>query len=70
MVQELNELKWLLLPLYPLLVVILFGGWLWVRARHSRFASVRLKLLGMSMEMSFGTEARRQLREQTHDKEI
>lgn len=63
MVQELNELKWLLFPLYPLLVVILFGGWLWVHARRSRFVSIRLKLLGMSMEMNLGTEARVQPRE-------
>lgn len=58
MVQELNELKWLLLPLYPFLVIILFGGWLWVRAKRSRFVSLRLRLLGMSMEMNLGTEAR------------
>lgn len=69
MVQELNELKWLLLPLYPLLVIILFGGWLWARAKHSRFASVRLKLLGMSMEMTMGTEARSHPRETCDTKE-
>lgn len=70
MVQELNELKWLLLPLYPLLIVILFAGWLWVHAKRSRFVSVKLRLLGMSMEMNLGTEARTQPREPNQFKEV
>lgn len=51
MLKEVTELKWLLLPLYPFLVIVLFGLWVWVRARNTPHIDVKVRLLGMAVEL-------------------
>lgn len=51
MIQELKELQWLIIPLYPVIVVILFGVWLFVRARGSRRVDVKLSGLGVTLDL-------------------
>lgn len=51
MIAELNELKWLLLPLYPFLVVVLFGAWLYIRFGRSKKLELRAALWGISLEL-------------------
>lgn len=52
MIAELNELKWLLLPLYPFIVCILFGVWLFARFRRSKRFQLRANFLGVSLEIA------------------
>lgn len=47
MVAELNELKWLLLPLYPFIVILLFGAWLTMRVSRTRKVDVDVSILGL-----------------------
>lgn len=51
MIQELKELQWLIIPLYPVIVVVLFGVWLFVRARGSRRVDVKLSGLGVTLDL-------------------
>lgn len=51
MIAELNELKWLLLPLYPFLVVVMFGVWLYVRFGRSRRLELKASMWGVSLEL-------------------
>lgn len=52
MVHELNELKWLLLPLYPFLVLLLFGAWIMVRFKRSDSIHVAVSMFGLRLELS------------------
>lgn len=52
MIQELNELKWLLIPLYPVFVITMFGLWIAFRFNKSRDISLKVNLLGLSLEIS------------------
>lgn len=47
-------MKWLLLPLYPFIVLLMFLAWLWVRSHRSANVTVKLKMLGLSLGLSIG----------------
>lgn len=51
MVTEANELKWLLLPAYPFVVVLLFGFWITRRFRNERNFMLRISLFGMKLDI-------------------
>lgn len=54
MVSELNELKWLLIPLYPMIVVVMFGAWLVVRLRRAKTFRLHMTMLGIKLDLVLG----------------
>lgn len=54
MVSELNELKWLLIPLYPMILVIMFGAWLVVRLRRAKTFRLHMAMLGIKLDLVLG----------------
>lgn len=67
MVQELNDLKWLLIPLYPFLVIVFFGAWIRASARRSSKVVVNMSFLGMSMNVIVNDDKRCDAREELDD---
>lgn len=54
---DLSTLKWLILPLYPLLIIMLFGAWIVVRFRRERHFSLHMGMLGLKIDISVGHAA-------------
>lgn len=54
MIAELNELKWLLLPLYPVVVLLSLIGWVVYATKGRRRVALSVKLLGMQLSVSYG----------------
>lgn len=51
MIREIGEIKWLLLPLYPFIILILFGFWTALRFRRSNTIHLQLSMLGLKFEI-------------------
>lgn len=51
MIAELNELRWLIWPLYPFLLVVMLGLWLYLRFGRAQRLELRASMFGVSLEV-------------------